>query len=255
MDSKEFDKLFELWKKEKILRPESAAPDKTKDCLFFTEFEAYTKNGYEALTISQKQHIQSCSYCQKMIVTFKKVAQEENQAIPIYARLAQAFKTLGRLIGEIGMPRLAPVLVPALAGIIVFIIFSNQPLELKNYSLEFAQRDIVTRGLNDTTENIFKIRVITNYDCYAYLFEIKKNKIDFLLEQNVKKKITNIIPEDKEKYIKKEGKLILIVVRKQLQDISLAKKLILKNYANTERDFLSILRGELKRKDIDIRYF
>lgn len=251
MDNKEFDKLVETWKKEKLLRSKGAMPAKTKDCLFFTEFEVYTKNGCEALTGVQKQHIQSCAYCQEMIAAFEKAVQKEKRPIPIYKQPTRAFETLVRLIGQIGLPRLTPTLVPVLAVIIMVIIFSNQSLELKKYSFEFAPK-IKTRSPQLPEEKIFRIQLTTNDDCHAYLFELEGDKLNLLAEEEISKKITNTIP--KEKWLQGEGKLILILSKKSLPEPSRTKEIISKNYENGEKETLLILKKYLKRKDIALRF-
>lgn len=253
MHNKEFDRLVGLWKKEKLLQSKGVAPAKTKDCLFFTEFEAYTKNGCEVLTSAQKQHIESCAYCQKMIAGFEKAAREEKQPIPIYERLTQALENLTNSLTFPlkALPRLAPALVPVLAVIIAVIIFSNQPLELRSYSLEFAPT-IKTRGQQLPEEKIFKIRLTTNYNCRAYLFELDVDKLNLLAEEEILKKTANIIPKDN--WLRGEGKLILILSKKPLPESSRIQKVIVKNYKKGEKEALIILRKYLKRGDIALRF-
>jgi len=247
MDKKEFDKLFGFWKKEKIKQAKTTAPAKGKDCLYFTELEAYAKKGGEALTSAKNQHIQSCVYCQKMIATFEKAMQEE-QVIPIYERLGRA---LGNLINALALPfralpRFAPALVPVLAVILIFVMFSNQPLELKNYSFEFTQPSIATRGA--TSENKFKIRLVSNHDSYVYLFAIEKDKASILFQEKVAGNVEATLP--KEGWLEGGRKLVLLLAKNPLKDPLSTEAIIAKNYHKGEKETQEALRKESKRKDI-----
>lgn len=253
MDNKEFDRLLGLWKKEKMSRAKGVLPAKGKDCLFFTELEAYVNNGCQALTAFQKQHIESCSYCQRMIATFKETMEEEEQTTPIYARIKEIFNAF--LLPFKTLPRFAPALVPVLTVIIIFIIFPplfNPSLELKNYSFEFSQSTLRTRGSHLPTGKISKIKLTVNLDCYAYLFTIEENKARLLIQEKVMGKVENAFP--KEGRFEEEGKLILLLTKKPLQDTSSAGEIIIKNYDKDEKTTLEALRRQLKRKDIGIKF-
>lgn len=259
MDNKEFNKLLSLWKKNKSSGIKSTGPQKGKDCLYFTEIEKYARGDTGKFTSTQKQHVHSCSYCQKMIAIFEKVMEEEEQ-VTFYEWLAEAWRNLVDTIvlSFKALPRLTPALAPVLAVILIFIIFSNQPLELKNYSFEFAQPTIKTRGFRSVPETTiegkkFKIsKIVATADCYAYLFIIKESKINLLIQEQIKGKIENTLP--KEGWLEGEGKLILLLTRKPLQDVSSAGEIIIKNYDKDAKTASEALRRQLKRKDIGIKF-
>ncbi|MCK9603260.1 MAG: hypothetical protein M0R66_02750 [Candidatus Omnitrophica bacterium] len=255
MNNKEFNKLFDFWRKKKLRGIEEIKPPKSKDCLCFAELEEHAKGSVDKLTVAKKQHLQSCSYCQKMIATFEKAVREEER-VTIYERLIETSRNFADTIALPfkALPRITPALASALAVILIFIIFSNQPLELKNYSFEFAQPIIKTRGLTSTPAIVtagskFRInKIVTATDCYVYLFSIKKNKIDFLAWEKIAGKIENAFP--KKGWLQDAGRLVLLLSKNPLKDISSAGEIIIKNYNKGEKPTLGALRKELERKDI-----
>lgn len=245
MNNKEFNGLLDLWKKKKLREAEGIKPPGSKDCLYFTEIEECVKDGSDKLTAAQKQHIQSCAHCQKMIAYYEEALAEEKHPIPIYERTSQALNAFTRF---------APALAPVLAIVIFFFIFSNKPLELKNYSIEFARPTIETRGLHLPSERLFKIKLAANYDCYAYLFEAQGSNATLLLQEKLKKRVENTLPSEKDTWIKKEGKLILLLSKNPVKNIPSAEETINRNYNKSEKEILELIKGELKRNDILIKF-
>ncbi len=253
MDNKEFNKLLSLWKKEKSMDFKGTVPQKSKDCLYFTGLEEYAKNGGEALESAKKQHIQSCAYCQKIVATFKETLREKEQTIPIYERLTQALSALANTLALPfrAMPRFTPALVPVLAVIIIFAVFSNRPSELINYSFEFTRPIVKTRGITGTPaeENKFRMsNVIVSFDCYAYLFVINEDEINLLVQEKIKGKVANTISSGKR--LMEKNKLALLLTKKPIKDTSSAGEIIIKNYTFGDKIIAEALRKQLKRNDL-----
>lgn len=250
MDNKEFNKLLSLWKKEKSMDFKAAVPQKTKDCLYFTELETYAKNGGGELTSAKKQHIQSCAYCQKIASAFKEALQEEEQAIPIYERLTHLLNALANTLALPfkAMPRFAPALVPVLGVIIIFILFSNQPVELKSYSFEFIP-GAKTRSIQAPADKTFRIQLVVNSDCYGYLFELDGSKPILLYEEKFIRKTVNMLP--KEKWLKGKEGLILLLAREPLKDIPAAQEII-KHYPKDKEKTVKALRKNLKLNSLNL---
>ncbi len=238
MDDKEFNKLLGLWKKDRLSRIEKIAPQISKDCLYFTELEAYVKKGGEALNEAKRQHIRSCSHCQQMIAGFEKTLGEKSAFENLINALTLPFRS---------MPRFAPALVPVLAVVIILAVIYNQPIRLDNYSFELSPSSKI-RGTQISKEKVFRVLLTPSSNCYAYLFTTEDSGVSFLVEEKTTGKIKNIIPKDK--WLQGEGKLIILLSKDPLKNTSAAAEIIFKTKQKSEKETEKMLRKELKRNDI-----
>jgi len=69
MEQETFDKIIEIWRRAERESTPASPLRKTEDRLSFIQFENYAKGQY---TSEQKRHVDSCSYCQRMVELFEK---------------------------------------------------------------------------------------------------------------------------------------------------------------------------------------
>lgn len=149
--------------------------------------------------------------------------------------------------------------VPVSAMVLVVVIFAflvissfYQPLKIVNFNVLYIYQ--ATTQLEPIPSGILKIELTTNYDCYAYLFGVKDNKIQiFIEEEHILKDIYSKIPSKINKSIPREGKLILILSEAPLRNISFVTDLIIKNYYKNDKEILKILKKKLKDLNISVK--
>jgi hypothetical protein len=260
MEKNDLLKILKIWKEEK-LKEVKLPLERTENCLYFSEAEKYVKKGESMLSPSQLEHIDSCQYCKKLIADFQKEIPPRFSFVEALKQAFDAIKeTADNLLDKLSLvfqPKFVPVLAPVISVILLFLVISpflTPSMQLE--SLQFMPYSTpITRGVIPGRTNLYKISIVPKYDGYVYLFEIKNGGIDLLIQQKITKATENIIPEDKETVIEKEGKLILLLTRKPIKDTLVTQGLILKNFEKNEIEMLMILKKELKRKDLDVKYF
>jgi len=261
MDDKRFQEIAKTWQEEK-LKEIKPFHKRTENCLYFQDVENYVKEGETTLSFNQREHIETCPYCKRIISAFNEIEKPPRPSVKEI--LLKAFNKVKETVGEIGnvlkyifSPQYRPILAPVITIIFVFLIFApllTPPLQLESYSVVPSQLTIKTRGGEIITESAFKIQLITNHNAYAYLFEIKKGKVDLLTREKVLKRTTLAIPSAEQTWIQKEGKLILVLSKNPLKDIPAIQEIILKNQDNNEKEISELFKKLLKTKDILVKF-
>lgn len=73
-----FENILRTWAEEEIKSAPDEHSQKTSSCLSFVRFDKYFSGTIE-LSKEEKQHIETCPYCQKVEVMFRRKIEEESE--------------------------------------------------------------------------------------------------------------------------------------------------------------------------------
>lgn len=205
-------------------------------------------------------HILSCKKCAKELK--EDLAIAENVGKDTTETPEEWIQDAIKLVGQ--KPPYQPESIQPQKELVTSMPFADQrylfergsPLTIRNFKVVYASL-VSRKRRGEPLRTISRICFTVNYSCYTYLFLIKKERVNIVVQNqqfpmNTKNEL--LIKTKKPLIISKKGGVVLVFSRELFKNISSVKKLLLNTCGFGARKVGNMLREIMKDEDIVVKF-